>query len=63
MNILDSTDNLFKYLACLFLSHFLFVDDVVKKLSILHKFHNKEKMFGGLNDLIELDDVGMANEF
>ena len=61
MNILDSTDDLFEHLAGLFLPHFLFIDDVVKKLSILHKFHDEEKMFGGLNDLIELNDVGMAN--
>lgn len=63
MNIFDSTDNLLKNLAGLFFSHFLFVDDIVKKLSILHKFHDKEKMFGGLYDLIELNYVGMANEF
>jgi len=40
MNILNSTYNLFKYFASLSLSHFLFADNVIKKLPILHVLHN-----------------------
>lgn len=52
MNILDSTDDLFEYLACLFLLHPLLADNVVEELSPLHVLHHQEEMLGRLDDLI-----------
>lgn len=39
------------------------LDDVVEKLPSLHVLHDEKKLFGGLDDLIKLNDAGMADEF
>ena len=59
MNILNSTDDLFKNFASLFLSHSFSINNVVKKFSFLHKFHHKEKMLGRFYNFVKLNDVGM----
>ena len=37
-------------------------DDVVEELSILHVLHDEEELFGGFDDLVELDDVGVSDQ-
>lgn len=63
VDIFDSTDDLFEDFACFFFSHSFFADDVIKEFSIFHVLHDKEEMFWCLNDLVEVDDVGVSDEF
>jgi hypothetical protein len=39
------------------------LDDVVEELSALHVLHDEEELLGGLDDLVQLDDVGVPDEF
>lgn len=63
VSIFDSTDDLFKYFTGFLFIHFLFADNIVEQLTILHVLHHQEEMFGGFNDFIKLDDVGMSDQF
>ena len=63
MNVLDSTNDLFKHFTSLLLVHSLLANDVVKKLASFHVLHNQKQMLRSLDDLIELDDVWMTNKF
>lgn len=38
-------------------------DDVVKQLTRLHILHNQKELFGCFNDLIQLYDAGVSDEF
>lgn len=38
-------------------------DDVVKEFTGFHILHDKKKLFGCFNDLIQLDDAGVSDEF
>lgn len=40
----------------------LALDDVVEELAALHVLHDEEELLGGLDDFVELDDVGVADE-
>ena len=60
--ILNSTYDLFEDFACLFLSHSFLADYIVEEFSILHEFHHQKEVFWGLDDLIQLNYVGMANQ-
>jgi hypothetical protein len=63
MDILDATDDLLKHFAGFFLSHSLLGHDIIEKLSVFHILHNEKKVFRSFNDLVELDDVGVPDEF
>ena len=63
MNILNSTNYLLKHFTGLFLIHTLFADDVVKEFSPLHVLHDQKQVFGSFDDLIKLNNIGMADEF
>lgn len=63
MNIFNSTDDLLKYFASFILFHAFFTDNIIEQLSPLHKLHDQEQMFWGLDDLVKLNDVGMADQF
>ena len=63
MNVLDAVYELMKHFpGFLFVDTFIF-NDVVEKLALLHKLHNQKQLFGGLNDLIQLDEIWMSNKF
>lgn len=38
------------------------LDDVVKQLATFHILHYEKKLFGGFDDLVQLDDVGMPDQ-
>ena len=46
-------------LARLGLLQLLFLDDIVEQLAATHKLHDKEQLLRRLDNLEELDDVGM----
>lgn len=60
MNILNPTDDLLKYLACLILSHLFLLHNIVEKFSFLHIFHDQEQLLGSFNYLVELNNVGVS---
>jgi hypothetical protein len=37
-------------------------DNVVEQFSAFHILHDEEKLFGGFDDLVQLDNVGMPDE-
>lgn len=39
------------------------LNDIIKKLASLHVFHDQEKLFGGLNDFVQLNNARVANQF
>lgn len=39
------------------------VDDMVEELPLFHELHDEEQLFGGFDDLVELDDVGVPDQF
>ena len=41
----------------------LFFCDIVEQLSSAAVLHDKEKVFGSLDNLIKLDEIGVANQF
>lgn len=63
MTVLDTADDLIEYLTSFILIHSLLLDDVVKQFSSTKKLHDQEKIFWRLNDLIQLDDIGMTDKF
>jgi hypothetical protein len=54
---------LLKDLASLLLIHTLLANDIVEELSSLHVLHDQKQVFGSFDDLIKLNDVGMADQF
>ena len=36
---------------------------VVEELAVLHELHDEEQLLGGLDYLVELDEVRVADEF
>ena len=60
-DILNTVDEFVKKLSgFVFLDAFVF-DNVVKKLTIFHVLHDQHELFGGLDDLIQLDKVWMTD--
>ena len=37
-------------------------DNVVEELASLHVLHDEEELLGGLDDFVELDDAGVADQ-
>lgn len=63
VKISNSTDNLFKIFACLFLVNFCILDDVVEELAILDILHNQKQMPTSLDNFVELYDRRMPDKF
>jgi len=61
MQVLNTTDDLLEELARLHLLKFLFLYNVVEQFTTTGILGDKEKLFGGFDDLEELDDVGVAD--
>lgn len=62
MQVGHAADDLFEIAAGLWLLHFGLLDDIVKQLAVLHVLHHQEEVPAGLDDLVELDDGGVADE-
>lgn len=63
VEVLQSEGNLSIYDGGLGLVYSFFVDDFIKKVSALGVFHDEVELFGGFNDLVQLDDEGMPEFF
>ena len=63
LKILNTRYDLLEEFACLLLIQPLFLDDVIKKLSFGHVFGDQVELFWGLDDFIQLDDIGMSCQF
>lgn len=55
MDVLNPIDNLMEEFSRFLLLDSFALDDIVEELSILHELHNQKELFGGFDDLIELD--------
>jgi hypothetical protein len=60
-NVLNTGYYLLEETASFFFFDSLHLDDVVKQLTSTCIFHNQIKLFLSFNDLVELYDLGMAN--
>ena len=52
-----------EHTSCFRLSNSLILDDVVKKLTPLHKLHDKKELLGSLYNFVQLDYVWMPDQF
>lgn len=62
VQILHSADDLLKELAGLSLLQFLLLNDVVEKFTSTDELHDQEQLLGCLNNLEELNDVGVPDQ-
>ena len=63
VKILDSRNKLKEHPSCFGFTYSFILDDVVEQLSLLHELHDQEELLGSLYYLVELDYVGVANQF
>ena len=63
MKVLNPANNLLEEFACLRFLKFLLLHNVVEQLSSTDIFHNEKELLGRLNNLEQLDDVGVSDEF
>ena len=61
MKIFNASNDLLEECTCFWLFKFFLFDDVLKQLPLTDILHDQEQLFGCFDDLIQLDDVGMAN--
>ena len=60
-DVLNASYDLLEESACLLLFDPLHLYYVVEKLAALSIFHNQVQLFLGLDDLVELDDLGVSD--
>ena len=63
MKVLNPANNLLEEFACLLFLQFLLLHDVVKQLSSTNILHNEKELLGRLDNLEQLDDVRVTDEF
>lgn len=63
MDVLDAGDYLLKELASLLLWNSSFLHDVVEEFASTGVLHDQVKLARCLNDFIQLDDVGVSDQF
>ena len=63
MNVLNPRNKLMEHTSCFRLRNSLILDDVVKKLTPLHKLHDKKELLGSLYNFVQLDYVWMPDQF
>lgn len=63
MHVLNSGNDLLIELACFLFFKFCVLHYVIEKLPSTRVFHDEVELLGGLDDLIELNDVGMTDHF
>ena len=61
VQVLNSADELPVKLSCLLLVEACISDDEVEELTSVGMLHDHEKLLFRLNNLVELDDIGVAN--
>jgi hypothetical protein len=61
MEVFNAADDLLEKFACLWFLELLLLHDVVKEFTSTHELHNQEELFRGLDDLEQLDNVGMSD--
>ena len=63
MNVFDAWYELLKVLACLILIKSLVLNDHIEELATLYELHDQIEILLGLDDLINLYNVGMVQLF
>ena len=63
MKVFNPANNLLEEFACLLLLQFLLLYDVVEQLATAHVLHDKKELFGCFDNLEQLDDIGMSDQF
>lgn len=63
VDVLESENEASKVLSSKFFSQSVSVDDQVKQLAALCKLHDQVQLVFGLDDFVELNDVGMSHCF
>ena len=63
MNVFDAGYELLKVLACLILIKSLVLNDHIEELATLYELHDQIEILLGLDDLINLYNVGMVQLF
>ena len=63
MNVFDTGYELLEVLACLILIKSLVLNDHIEELATLHELHDQIEILLGLDDLINLYNVGMVQLF
>ena len=61
VEVLNSSDDLMKELESLRLFYSLVLDDVIEELSSISILHDQVKLLWRLNDLIQLDNIWVAD--
>ena len=62
VNILNSGHDLLKELAGFLLGYTRLLDDVVEEFATAGKFHDQVELARSLNDLVELNDIGVPDQ-
>ena len=63
MNVFDAGYELLEVLACLILIKSLVLNDHIEELATLYELHDQIEILLGLDDLINLYNVGMVQLF
>ena len=63
MKVFNPANNLLEEFACLLLLQFLLLHDVVEQLAAADVLHDEKELLGCFDNLKQLDDVGMADQF
>lgn len=63
MEVFNSANNLMEELKCLRLFDALVLYDVVKELATVGVLHDQIQLLRRLNNLVELNDVGVPDHF
>ena len=63
MKVFNPANNLLEEFACLLLLQFLLLHDIVEQLTAADVLHDEKELLGCFDNLKQLDDVGMADQF
>jgi hypothetical protein len=62
VDVLHPADYLFEDLTGLLLVHSLLFLDALEEFPLLHVLHDQEEVLGGLNNFVQLNDIGVSDE-
>lgn len=62
VDVLNPRNDLLEEPACLLLLKPLSFDDIVEQLASVCVFHDEEQLARGLDDFIELNDIGVSDD-
>ncbi len=63
VNVMDASDEFLEVLAGSFFLKTLTLDDQLEKLAAVCELHDQVEVFFGLNDLVDLDHIGVVQLF